>query len=172
MIRLARTNAGRLIGKIDMGNNTTYKLFMGRIASCDRSKPNCEGIAIKYEDTAHTVLMMGDVNYASYNKAIENYNQSLAAAGLHSVPEPLFADTQIDYLIAPHHGSRRTAYDLITENKTIIKGNKAIICCTNNKNIKENDRPNESHKDQLAKRFDVVTTESDTNGKDYIEIKL
>lgn len=50
-----------------------------------------------------------------------------------NVPEPLFADTLIDYLIVPHHGSEHTDYNLITENKPIIKGAKAIICCTDNK---------------------------------------
>lgn len=37
------------------------------------------------------------------------------------------------YLIVPHHGSEHTDYNLITENKPIIKGAKAIICCTDNK---------------------------------------
>lgn len=156
-----------MIGKIDMGN-VRYKVFMGKKASCDRSQPNCEGLVIKYEDTDHVVLMMGDVNYASYNKAVTNYNKTINATG---AQEPLFADAKIDYLIVPHHGSQHTAYDLITDNKVIkTKAEKAIICCTD---CSKENRPNTEHKKKLDDRFlHVETTEKDTNGKNYIEIQL
>lgn len=156
---------GRMIGKIYIENNIIYKLYMGEKVACDTSRPNCEGIVIKYEDMNTTLLMMGDVNYASFNKAVNNYNKTLG----NNVPEPLFADTLIDYLIVPHHGSEHTDYNLITENKPIIKGAKAIICCTDNK---EANRPNYFHKEKLKKRFNVFTTESDAKKIDYIKIQL
>lgn len=156
---------GRMIGKIYIGNNIIYKLYMGEKVSCDISRPNCEGIVIKYEDMNTTLLMMGDVNYASFNKAVNNYNKTLS----NNVPEPLFADTLIDYLIVPHHGSKHTDYNLITENKPIIKGAKAIICCTDNEGA---NRPNYFHKEKLKKRFNVFTTESDAKKIDYIKIQF
>lgn len=167
LVRASRENAGRMIGKIDM-ENVRYKVFMGEKALCDRSKPNCEGIVIKYEDTDHVVLMMGDVNYASYNKAVTNYNKTINATG---AQEPLFADAKIDYLIVPHHGSQHTAYDLITDNKVIkTKAEKAIICCTD---CSKENRPNTEHKKKLDDRFlHVETTEKDTNRKNCIEIQL
>lgn len=161
---VGRENSGRMIGKINIGKNTTYKLFMGAKASCDRSYPNCEGIVIKYEDTDNIVMMMGDVNYASFNTAINNYN-----TGSPINPEPLFADTQIKYLIVPHHGSGHTDYNLILDSKPGIKGFKAIICCTD---VADDNRPNSSHKEKLEKRFIVSTTETDAKTKGYIEIRL
>lgn len=149
---------GRMIGKITIGNNTTYKLFMGEKAPCDSSESNCEGIVIKYETPKNKVLMMGDVNYHSFNKATAKCN------------EPLFSATKIDYLIVPHHGSERTAYDLITHNNQIkIQGKQAIVCCTD---IAADNRPNTKHKKELLKRFYVLTTETDGKADDYIEIKL
>lgn len=165
LFRVERKN-GRLIGEIHAGNNITYKLFIGEKAPCDSSFPNCEGIVIKYEDTDNTVMMMGDVNYASFNKAIKNHNRSISSP---IMPEPLFADTQIDYLIVPHHGSEHTDYNLIVGSKPITKGTEAIICCTDDA---DNNRPNESHKEKLEERFTVSTTESDAQLNDYIEIQL
>lgn len=81
----------------------------------------------------------------------------------------MFADTLIDYLIVPHHGSKHTDYNLITENKPIIKGAKAIICCTDNEGA---NRPNYFHKEKLKKRFNVFTTESDAKKIDYIKIQF
>ncbi len=124
----------------------TYRLYMGGKAPCDTSKRNCEGIVIEYtnEIQGKTLLMMGDVNYASFNLARD-------AAGL-----PLFADMQIDCLIAPHHGSQHTAYEQITDHDRIVKkGEMAAICCDD----KSKDRPNPDHRDELKKRFDVCTTE-------------
>lgn len=144
-----RTLSGRLIGHQININSTTspsetlaiYRLYMGEKETCDRSYPNCEGIVIEYMDVAKekNVLMMGDVNYASFNKArFVNANTS-------------FADTQIDYLIVPHHGSEHTAYKQITDsNKTAKKGTQAIICCTNEPT---SNRPNVSHREELEKRF-------------------
>lgn len=154
-------NTGRMIGEININKKATYKLFIGEKASCDSSYPNCEGIFIKYKDADNTVMMMGDVNYASFNKAINNYNASCTTN-----PELPFAETPIDYLIVPHHGSKHTAYNLIIDNKPIIKGTEAIICCKN-----EKDRPYDPHKDELKKRFKVSTTE-DAKAKNYIEILL
>ena len=88
--------------------------------------------------------MMGDVNYASFDKARVN-------AG-----EPKIADSQIDYLIVPHHGSQHTAYKSLIKNKAIHKGKLAVICCTNDYKI---NRPNKDHLKKLKKRFKVVTTE-------------
>ncbi|MCH5281452.1 MAG: hypothetical protein J1E61_08270 [Lachnospiraceae bacterium] len=147
---------GRLIGQIDIKSSTipstilaTYRLYMGKKVPCDRSYPNCEGIVIEYTDQINekVVLMMGDVNYASFNEArLSNGDKE-------------FADTKIDYLIAPHHGSEHTDYIKIAG----INGNTkedimAIICCTNEEN--EN-RPNKGHRDELEKRFgkNVITTE-------------
>ena len=125
---------------------TDYRLYMGRKANCDTSRPNCEGIVIEYVDLTKgkRVLMMGDVNYASFN---------LARAAI--PPDPLFADMQIDYLIAPHHGSEHTDYEKITEGRAPKRGAMAIICCTNDTSI---NRPNFDHKQELKKRFDKVYT--------------
>lgn len=166
LLRVERKKFGRLIGEINIGNNTTYKLFMGEKASCDRSYPNCEGMVIKYEDTDKTVMMMGDVNYESFNKAINNYNNKLVGLGSTLKSEPLFADTPIDYLIVPHHGSKHTSYNLIVGSK-LIKGTEAIICCSTGGN-----RPNRDHRQELEKRFTVSTTHSNAQAKDYIEIRL
>lgn len=145
---------GRLIGQIDVLNShisstilATYRFYMGKKAPCDSSHRNCEGIVIEYTDriTETVVLMMGDVNYASFNAA--------RTASM----DPLFANTQIEYLIAPHHGSEHTDYKQITASGTIIKkGIQAIICCTNNEKA---NRPCKGHRDELEKRFDVITTE-------------
>ena len=144
----------RLIGQIDVKNGSvspailaTYRFYMGKKAPCDSSRRNCEGIVIEYTDrvTGKVVLMMGDVNYASFNEA------RIASM------DPLFANTQIEYLIAPHHGSEHTDYNQITASGTIIrKGIQAIICCTNNKKA---NRPCKEHRKELEKRFDVITTE-------------
>lgn len=148
------TLPARLIGQIDVKNGSvspailaTYRLYMGKKASCDGSRPNCEGIIIEYTDriTGKVVLMMGDVNYTSFNKA-RTANK-----------EPSLADTHIDYLIAPHHGSEHTDYEQITASGTIIrKGIQAIICCTNNEAA---NRPCHEHREELEKRFNVITTE-------------
>ena len=161
-----RTLPGRLIGKVDINGTAasplaTYRFYMGAKASCDRSLPNCEGIVMEYTDqiTQKTVLMMGDVNYASFNKARKRSS------------EPLFADTSIDYLIAPHHGSQHTDYDKITDGKKPKKGTLAIICCTNSE---DENRPNGKHKKELEKRFgdNVRTTEEDGSGNQCISINL
>lgn len=163
LFRVERKKGGRMIGTVQIGT-TIYKLFIGEKAFCDSSHPNCEGIVVKYEDTNNTVLMMGDVNYRSFNKAIENNNNN----NVGSTIEPLFADTPIDYLIVPHHGSEYTDYNLIT-GKSVISGKEAIICCTD---VTSDNRPNELHRNELKKRFDVYTTESDAKITDYIEIQL
>lgn len=152
--RKDRSKKGRLIGepiKIKNSKNKTigqYKLYMGEKNGCDSSYSNCEGIVIEYSDFKRgeekVVLMMGDVNYASFDKARAN-------AG-----EPKIADSQIDYLIVPHHGSQHTAYTSLINNKDIHKGKLAVICCTNDKTI---NRPNKDHLKKLKKRFKVVTTE-------------
>lgn len=164
--------SGRCIGTIDVKDTATpsqiaatYRFYMGKKASCDSSFPNCEGIVIEYTDYTKkqkTVLMMGDVNYASFNEA-RRANHDL-----------LFADTRIDYLIAPHHGSRHTDYEKITAGKTPITGQKAIICCTNNSENKEQDRPDDEHKKELIKRFNknVCTTQEALPKDQYIRINL
>lgn len=163
-----RSKGGRLLGEFKIGSDVTYKLFMGQKASCDSSYANCEGIVIKYEDPDNTVLMMGDVNYESYNIAIKNYNNSIKS--IPGIPENEFADTKIDYLIVPHHGSRHTSYNLITDSgRAKIQGKQAIICCTNKP---KDDRPNENHRDELWKRFMVVTTEVEGEKDHYIQIQL
>lgn len=145
---------GRLIGapiKIKNSKNQIigqYKLYMGEKSGCDSSYSNCEGIVIEYTDfksgEEKVFLMMGDVYYASFDKARVN-------AG-----EPKIADSQIDYLIVPHHGSQHTAYKSLIKNKAIHKGKLAVICCTNDYKI---NRPNKDHLKKLKKRFKVVTTE-------------
>lgn len=164
-----RTYPGRLIGQININDTTvlsktlaTYRLYMGKKASCDSSYSNCEGIFIEYTDKINgkVVLMMGDVNYASFDKARDASMDSL------------FADTQIDYLIVPHHGSEHTDYKKITSSGKIpLKGKRAIICCINEKT--EN-RPNEKHKDELKKRFgdNVITTEEALPKYNCIRINL
>ena len=159
---------GRCIGKVDVMSSAaspqilaTYQFYMGEKARCDSSLPNCEGIVIEYTDriTGVRVLMMGDVNYASFNRArLANHHLG-------------FADTPIDYLIAPHHGSERTDYRKITDGKTPINGRLAILCCTNRPG--EN-RPNQGHKDELKKRFgdNVRTTEEAPPNNHYIRIRL
>lgn len=165
-----RTLSGRLIGHQIYINSTTspsktlaiYRFYMGEKETCDRSFPNCEGIAIEYMDVAKekNILMMGDVNYASFNKArFMNTDTS-------------FADTQIDYLIVPHHGSEHTAYKQITDpNKTAKKGIQAIICCTNEPTC---NRPNDIHRKELEKRFgdNVCTTEEAPPKNNSIKIIL
>ena len=143
-------SSGRLIGRaIEIKDDTskilaTYKLYMGEKASCDKSRPNCEGIVIEYNIylKEKVVLMMGDVNYTSFNKARKN--------------EKLIADSKIDYLIVPHHGSQHTDYKELTSGKSLLKGELAIICCTNDTSC---NRPNPDHLNELKKRFKVVTTE-------------
>lgn len=161
--------SGRQIGcNIDIKDSTsssviraTYKLYIGKKDSCDSSYPNCEGIAIEYTDInkKETILMMGDVNYASFN----------AARCVNG--EPSFARTDIDYLIAPHHGSERTAYTQITGTcKGVKKGKIAIICCTNDSKI---NRPNDAHLLELKNRFkDVYTTEKDSKSNNSITINF
>lgn len=145
----------RRIGKIREVDHS-YQFYMGNSVRCDSSKSNCEGIVIEYKDVIKdcTVLMMGDVNYTSFNNA-------RASAG-----ESLFADMNIDYLIVPHHGSKHTDYiRIMNTGTTAIKGKIAVICCDNNKRCKkkscENNRPYDEHKDYLEKRFQVLTTEDD-----------
>ena len=134
---------------------------MGEKHSCDKSFPNCEGIVIEYEDKIKnkTLLMMGDVNYSSFNAA-------RTAAG-----EPLFADSEIDFLIVPHHGSEHTDYERITDSGRIInKGDAAVICC---KNRPGKNRPNPKHQAELKKRFAYVrTTEESPSGECSITINL
>lgn len=162
------TLSGRLIGRqINIENSgssstilATYRLYMGERDKCDRSLPNCEGIVIEYNDVIKNekVLMMGDVNYASFNKA-RSVNK-----------DAIFANTQIDYLIAPHHGSEHTAYKQIIGSGKVLWGAKAIICCTNEPN---KNRPNDNHRKELEKRFDeVITTEEITSKKTSIRISL
>ncbi len=169
LLRVDRSKGGRLLGKFKIGSDdVTYKLFMGQKAPCDGSNANCEGIVIKYEDPDNTVLMMGDVNYASYNIAVRNYNNSINSA--FSTWETGFADTKIDYLIVPHHGSQHTAYDLITDSgRKEIQGKQAIICCTNKES---NHRPNKLHREELKRRFTVDTTEEEGKATDFIQIQL
>lgn len=161
-------SAGRCIGKVDVLSTAaspqilaTYRFYMGEKAGCDSSLPNCEGIVIEYEDQIKEVrvLMMGDVNYESFDKA------RLASGDLK------FANTPIDYLIAPHHGSEHTAYKKITDGKALIRGELAVLCCTNEPN--EN-RPNQDHRDELEKRFgDNVRTTEEAPPKDHcIRIRL
>ncbi len=148
----------RLIGKPinikDAENeiSATYKLYMGGKAKCDGSFPNCEGIVIEYTNSANNVvLMMGDVNYSSFNEARKSNN------------EPKIADSQIEYLIVPHHGSQHTDYgELVNQNSNSIKrGELAIICCTNEPS---KDRPNDAHRKKLEERFEVITTEEIPKG--------
>ena len=104
--------------------------------------------------------MMGDVNYASFNKARSTNKDTL------------FAYTQIDYLIAPHHGSEHTAFEQITDYGRIVnKGTMAIICCTNEC---ADNRPNDNHRKELEKRFDdnVYTTEEAQPKNNSIKIIL
>ena len=132
----------------------TYKLYMGGKAKCDGSFPNCEGIVIEYTKYTNSgnivVLMMGDVNYSSFNEARKNNN------------DPQIADSQIEYLIAPHHGSEHTDYgELVAQNSNSVKkGELAIICCANN----SKHRPNAEHRKKLEKRFKVITTEEIQKG--------
>ena len=128
---------------------------MGGKAKCDGSFPNCEGIVIEYTKYTNSgnkvVLMMGDVNYTSFNEARKNNN------------DPKIADSQIEYLIVPHHGSQHTDYgELVNQNSNSIKkGDLAIICCTNEPS---KDRPNDAHRKTLEKRFEVITTEEVPKG--------
>lgn len=159
---LANRSAGRLIGNqidiIDDKNNrlATYKLYMGAKEGCDKSPQNREGIVIEYTKYTSSgdkvVLMMGDVNYKAFNKARDNNNKE---AGI--------ADSQIEYLIVPHHGSQHTDYgELVNQNSNSIKrGELAIICCTNEPS---KDRPNDAHRKKLEERFEVITTEEIPKG--------
>lgn len=154
---LVSRSKGRLIGKqIDINKNNslaTYKLYMGGKVNCDTAI-NCEGIVIeytKYTNSANkVVLMMGDVNYSSFNEARKSNN------------EPKIADSQIEYLIVPHHGSQHTDYgELVNQNSNSVKkGDLAIICCANN----SNNRPNAAHRKKLENRFEVITTEEIPKG--------
>lgn len=159
----------RLIGQIDITDPAsqplaTYKLYMGkRVAgkgkmkeTYDKSRPNCEGIVIEYTDVVKKkcVLMMGDVNYASFNSA-RLTNQEVE-----------FADMQIDYLIAPHHGSKHTAHEKITDNGRMKKktGTGAVICCTDEP---AKNRPNPDHRKNLENRFDKVLATESAASPDY-----
>ncbi len=153
----------REIGQIDILNragqvDAVYRLYMGEKASCDASYANCEGIVIEYEDKVkeECLLMMGDVNYASFNKARSASNANR------------FADTSIDYLIAPHHGSQHTDHELITApGRKALQGKLAIICCTGDSGKK---RPDRRHVAKLRKRFKVCVTEKAALGKNSIRI--
>lgn len=155
---LVSRSKGRLIGNqidiTDDKNNSlaTYKLYMGAKEGCDKSPQNREGIVIEYTSSGDkVVLMMGDVNYKAFNKARDNNNKE---AGI--------ADSQIEYLIVPHHGSQHTDYgELVNQNSNSIKrGELAIICCANN----SKHRPNAEHRKKLEKRFKVITTEEIPKG--------
>lgn len=162
-----KKSPGRLIGRqIDIKSTAipsqtlaTYRFYLGGKAKCDGSYPNCEGIVIEYTDVLNekAVLMMGDVNYSSFNSA-RPQNQS-------------FAQTKIHYLIAPHHGSERTDYKKIADSGRIaIPGIEAIICCTNEEDV---NRPNKYHRKELGKRFEGVwTTEEAPPTKNSISIIL
>lgn len=160
--------SGRLIGhQIDIKSGTralaNYRLYMGQKEACDSSRPNCEGIVIEYTDIIKQkkLLMMGDVNYASFNKAYSA-----------ATPGASFANMQIDYLVAPHHGSEHTYYSQITESsKNANTGDKAIICCTN---CLKDKRPSEAHRAELEKRFgkNVLTTETDVSSPKGVSIKI
>ena len=170
LFRVERKNtskSGRLIGEpieIMNGENeqvAKFKLYMGEKSGCDSSYPNCEGIVIEYVDfkggKERVVLMMGDVNYASFDKARENTG------------EPKIANSQIDYLIVPHHGSQHTDFTSLIKDEVIHKGKLAVICCTNNVII---NRPNKEHVEELKKRFEVVTTEEAKKDECCISIPL
>lgn len=156
-----KTLRARLIGQMIVPTprgRVVYKLYMGEKAACDGSDSNCEGIVMEYVDEKQRVLMMGDVNYASFDKA-RSANQEAA-----------FADTRIDYLIVPHHGSQHTDFDRIIDSANIIKGTQAVICCTDDAAIH---RPHSAHKDKLKDRFDKVCATESAKPKHYsIEIKL
>ena len=72
---ISRKAPGRQIGAsiiIDKDPfKASYTLYMGAKAACDSSYANCEGIVMEYKNLQKnkTILMMGDVNYESYNKA-------------------------------------------------------------------------------------------------------
>lgn len=155
-----RCGWGHLIGCLHMPS-ATYKFYMGQKVNCDKSKANCEGIVIEYKDTikGKTILMMGDVNYSSFNEARRTNGESL------------FAYTDIDYLIVPHHGSRHTGYNLITAPlKKIKKESEAVICCTDEP---AKGRPNNDHRTELLRRFDNVrTTEADSGVGNSITIVI
>lgn len=165
--RKNKSKSGRLIGEpieIINGENeqvAKFKLYMGEKSGCDSSYSNCEGIVIEYVDfkggEERVVLMMGDVNYASFDKARENTG------------EPKIANSQIDYLIVPHHGSQHTDFTSLIKDEAIHKGKLAVICCTNNAII---NRPNKEHVEELKKRFEVVTTEEAKKDECCISIPL
>lgn len=165
--RKIKSKSGRLIGEpieIINGENeqvAKFKLYMGEKSGCDSSYSNCEGIVIEYVDfkggEERVVLMMGDVNYASFDKARENTG------------EPKIANSQIDYLIVPHHGSQHTDFTSLIKDEAIHKGKLAVICCTNNVII---NRPNKEHVEELKKRFEVVTTEEAKKDECCISIPL
>ena len=124
---------------------------MGGKVNCDTAI-NCEGIVIEYTNSANkVVLMMGDVNYSSFNEARKSNNESK------------IADSQIEYLIVPHHGSQHTDYGELENqrSKSIKKGDLAIICCANEPS---KDRPNDAQRKKLEKRFEVITTEEVPKG--------
>lgn len=155
-------SSGRMIGQVDKKRAAiSYTFYMGGRVPCDSSASNCEGIVIKYtarrKRKRETTLMMGDVNYASFDLA-----QVASGASL-------FARTQIDYLIAPHHGSEHTDYQKIVDDAS-PQGTKVIICCTG----KEKRRPDAEHKEKLKARFgDVRITEEATLLTDYsIKMRL
>lgn len=166
LIRVSRKN-GRCLGTIEISDEhdvsrtiASYKFYIGEKSSCDRSLPNCQGIAILMKDyeKEETILMLGDVNYESFNRARNNSGDSL------------IENMTIDYLIAPHHGSERTNYGLLVGNRlTPVNGTTAIVCCTND--VAAN-RPNADHMANLQARFtkSVLTTEeasASVSGDDY-----
>lgn len=130
-----------------------YEFYIGEfVCGVNDTFANSEGIVIKYDDciTQKTLLMMGDVNYKAFN-----------AARTHALKKS-FAKTKIDYLVAPHHGSKHTAYSLITEGSPVLNGERAVFCCNNS----GKDRPNDEHRKELEKRFQDVTTTEDVNSPD------
>ena len=72
--------AARRIGSINETSHE-YLFYMGDKASCDASIANCEGIVIKYRDKMNdrVVLMLGDVNYTSFDNARSNARRKIIA---------------------------------------------------------------------------------------------
>lgn len=136
----------------------SYSLYMGKGPSADNRAANCEGIVIEYCRSASSTqqintLLMGDVNYKAFNNARINEK------------EAKFCDSNIDYLIVPHHGSHYTNYEEINNNNNQAGANsynvnkEAIICCINNT---ATFRPDKDHLNELIRRFgykNVMTTE-------------
>jgi hypothetical protein len=168
LILADRKQGGRLIGGVIEISSTKkekigqYKFYIGEKSGCDFSYPNCEGIVIEYTcffgGQKKVILMMGDVNYASFNKARQNSG------------ELEIADTHIDYLVVPHHGSGHTDYIKLTDGRHFkTKVGKAIICCINDV---QSDRPNKKHLEVLEERFAEVVATEGAKKPPYIRIPL